>query len=140
MGFIQLKGIDEVQELELAPEGEYSLSITDAEYYTNDSGRGVIRCRIEFEDHDNFSGFNHWVALPDNELDNPDNDDKGQEKMTRMMRGVKRFLHLWGVEPGADGFDPADLNGASAMANVGQTTNDETGDVFNDLRVPRIRD
>lgn len=132
MSFIQLNDMNEVQELKLAPEGEYALAITDQEFYTNDKGRDIVRCRIEFEDHDEFAGFTHWLALPSKKL------DEDEEKYTRMMRNTKRFLTLWGVSMD-NGFDPSDLQGARCIAGVGQRTNDETGDVYNELKVPRIK-
>ena len=140
MPFIELTGLNEVKEPEIAPEAEYALQITMAEGYVNDKGRDVIKVRIEFQDHPDYASFMHWVAVPNRALDieaHPDGEEAGQSKYEMMMRGVKRFLELWSVSAD-NGFDPADLQGATCIAKVGQEVSDE-GITNQRLYVPKMQ-
>lgn len=120
MPFVELNGMNDLKEPTLAPDGDYNLAITSAEAYVNDKGRDVIKTRIEFEDHPEYAGFYHWVALPNMKLDvdeHPEGPEEGKKKYERMQLGVKRFLEQWGI-PYDNGFATEDLNGARTHAYV----------------------
>jgi hypothetical protein len=140
MSFIQLNGMNELQEPELAPEAEYALMIVDVDAYTKDTGRDIVKVRITFEDHDEYADFNSWLALPNVKIDvanHPEGEEAGQKKFKNMMLNVKRFLAQWGIDSD-EGFDPADLQGARAICPVTQEDNDD-GRTFQRLITPRIK-
>ena len=145
MSFIELEGMNDLKEPTLAPDGEYALMITSAELKDsrNSPGRGVIHCRIEFEDHDDYQSFMHWVALPSRQLDidqNPDGPEEGQKKYNRMMLGVKRFLTLFNV-PMENGFNVEELSGARTVAGVTQEAREDDESQINQrLVVPRVKE
>jgi len=151
MSLIPVSGdeLEQVEEQQIAPEGEYDLVITNAQA-TDDNGnqlksqrtgRPLIRVNIAFEGHDEYLPIRHTVALPDRNLD----DD---EKYQTMLRMFKRFLHLFDVPVGKEGVDVEDMIGATAKARVGIDTYTPTNEdgssgepvEQNVLRIPRIQE
>lgn len=143
MSFIQLNGMNDTKELTLAPDGEYSLVISRAEIKDskNSPGRDVLHVRIEFEDHDEYAGFMNYVAFPSRKIDieqNPNGEKAGQEKYDNMMRGLKRFLHLFSISVD-EGFDTEDLQGATCIAAVTQEAQEDDETRINQrLIVPKM--
>ena len=130
MSFIEITGMDEAQEPELAPEGQYDLRITHAEDYINDKGTPLVRCSIAFDGKPEYQNMNYWVILPKGE---------DQEQDQKRIINVKRFLTMFGV-PFENGFEIEDLFGATAdKANVSQSDADEEGNIYNELRISRLK-
>jgi len=129
MSFIEITGMDEVQEPQLAPEGQYDLRITYAQDYVNDKGTPLVRCSIAFDGHPEYANMNYWIVLPQEDLD--------QDANTKRILAVKRFLVLFNV-PFENGFNVEDLLGATGTAFVAQSEADEDGNIYNELRVPKI--
>jgi len=132
MSFIELTGLNEVKEPELAPEGEYDLRIGFADDYIKEGTKKmIVRCSIAIEGHPEYAAFNHWTVVYDPE------DDDDQRKM-RALR-TARFLTLFNV-PFENGFEVEDLFGATAVnVFVTQSEEDDQGNTYNELRVPRMK-
>lgn len=142
MSFVQLDGIGDVKEPTIAPDGSYELVITDAEAYQSEkNGRTIVKCRIEFEGHDDYASFMHFLALPSRDLDidgHQEGPEAGQRKYDMMMLSTRRFLELWGI-PYEGGFAVEDFHGARCKGKVTSETDDE-GRTFQRLVVPRIQE
>ena len=132
MSFIELNGMNEAKEPELAPEGEYQLTLTNPEAYVNEKGRDIVKVRVEFTDYPEYQSFMHWIAMPSKKLDD-------EKVYNSLLLGVKRFLNLFGI-PADNGFNVEDLQGATAVAKVIQETSDDGEHVNNRIIVPRIRE
>lgn len=155
MTFIDLPGLDDVQELRLAEEGHYPLIIVGAEEYKKtQTGERVaadyvgtdivghnIQLTIVFEGEPELQSFRHWLVLP-LETD----DDETQKRKLRML---KRNLTLMDIQF-ENGFDSMSLEGTQFDANVmlesmtdreGQEMTDDSGNprMQNRLRVPRFQ-
>lgn len=113
MGFIDMNLGNDVQEKECAPEGEYSLVVTDItlkeydiESDDGEHGKGNrLECRIEIEGADEpFKPIYHSIFLPTQF----DNKDKTYNKQLQ----TKRFLTAAQVPFDDTGFDPDDIKGA----------------------------
>ena len=132
MSFIEVEGLSEVQEGKIHPEGMVDLRVDDAEQYTNDKGRDVIRCRIRIEEEGEWMPFMHFLAMPMEEDD--------QDKRKTIIRSMKRFLYWFNVPMEDNGFAVEDITGCTAnLMIIQQESQDETSDdMFNALKLPRV--
>lgn len=132
MGLIELPFAD-VPEEKIAPEGNYDLRIVNKEQRpSKTSGRPMITCFVRIEGGD-YAPMMHWLVLPTKE--DWDND---KAKAERMVRGVRRFLEVFGLKWSPKGFDPEDLDGAAGRCLVTIEKDDE-GNEHNRLRLPRAK-
>lgn len=116
MSFIEMPGLNDVEETIVAPEDRYSLYIKDVDDYVkeeseNAGGNIVIKLLIAFDGHDEFQPFAHYLSMP-----GPHDDP---EKAKTKFRMVKRFLRHVGLNFD-DGFDPLELEGLRFDSNVRQ--------------------
>lgn len=121
MGFIDLGNeLAEVQEAPLAPEGEYDLAVHSVEHDT-DNGKNNIIVGIKFLG-ENFQPFRHYISLPlpsDAQKDQEKGNPAGTTQKTKLLM-LKRFLVAFNIPFEANGFDPMDIQGATARVKVGQ--------------------
>lgn len=141
MSFMKLSGGNDLKEPTNAPEGEYALQITDTDSYVKDTGRGVMKVRIDFEDHDDYNSFNTWVVIPNQKIDiddNPKGAEEGQKQFNRMLLGVKRFCAQWSV-PFDDGYNEEDFLGARCVGKVYEQERDGSPGTYDQrLVTPRL--
>lgn len=128
--------LDEIQEPKAAPAGTYELQITAAvEHLSGEKskhpGAPNIRVTLGFVDEPNVPNITHFISLPYGEED---------ESANFKLLMLKRFLHLFNVPyvPDAEQIRFS-MIGATAAVDVGQKLNEETGDVFNTINIPKMR-
>lgn len=129
MPFINLD-FNEAKEPELLKEGEYALRIVKAEDKTSKNGSEMTAIVIEAEGQ-SAASIRHWLVYPD--VTTPP-DQRGYR-----LLDIKRFLAVFGVPFEEGGFNSEDLVGATGTCLVVQEANKDTDEVFNRLRLPRLR-
>lgn len=128
------KDLDSIEEEQVVPEGAYDLRIKGAELKdTKDGSRKMIEVMLDIEDPDypNAETVFHYLVFPNEE------DMEDEKKGLRMLRGVKRFCHLFKIPVQGDELQVEDFVGSRARANLVQE--EYEGRVSNKLRVPRIK-
>lgn len=133
MGFLNLS-LGGLQEKHSVPEGRYRLVIASAEEgESREKKTPQFKVTINIEGHPNAYPVTHWLSIPSNK-DEP----KTAESKALFL---KRFLVLFNVPHTDDGFDPDDLVGASADAELSLTDPEDSDnkEVFNRLVVPKLR-
>ena len=131
---------DEAQEAKPAPSGMYQVQVVKAELgetgpKSKVPGSPMFKLQMGFPDNPNTPNFNHYVSIPN------ENDDADTARYKTLL--LKRFLVAFSIPFEANGFDTDSL----AMEMVGATANievelgepNDNGDVYNSLKVPRIR-
>lgn len=139
MAFINVD-LDSAEESQPAAQGSYNLQITDAvEMATGPNskvpGSPMLRVSIGFPDEVNVPNISQFIMLP-KEDDEPD-------AMQMKMLNLRRFLTLFNVPYDSAGIDTEklclELPGHTANAEVTLSEPDTNGNVYNRLKVPRIR-
>jgi hypothetical protein len=140
MTFIPVDFEDAV-EPQAAPVGRYQLQIIEAKVVKTGAqskrpGSPQFRISIGFQDHPEYQNFSQFISLPHEE------DDAVAIRFKVLL--LKRFCALFNVPLHGDGIDteelPMEMVGATAEGEVGLSEpNEDTGDVFNNLRVPKLR-
>lgn len=137
MSFIEMTGLDQVKEPEIAPEGDYRLVIGTAEVKPSKrTNRVGINTRLEFMDNPDYAPLYHGVWLP----------MEGDEEKTKeiLMRNVRRFLEMFEIPFDANGFDASGWEGKQAddahvvQEMVTDENDNETGDVRNSLVLKKL--
>jgi hypothetical protein len=136
---------DDAPEEALPPEGEHDLRIMGHEETTtkgNDDPenfkpvRRMIRVSIRVEGPEDYQGVQHYLVFPNkDEWDAEDPDDLRTPKM--MLRNVRRFLRIFGIDETT--FQPEDLDGSTGRGVVGHRYNEDNGETYPELRLPRAR-
>lgn len=138
MPFISLgKNLDDVGEDKPVPEAEYDLIVKNVqEMRKSEAGRQMIPVGIQVEhpDYPEAALVWHNIVFPNDD----DYADDDQRKATLMLRNIKRFLYIFGVDWTEDGFDSEDLEGAKGRASLG--LDEYQGDVRNIIKLPRLKD
>jgi len=130
MGFLNLK-LSDLKERSSVPNGRYRLVISGFEYGESrekKSPQYKITCNIE--GHDEAMPVNHYMSLP------WEKDTAEASEFKSLL--VKRFLVLFGVPHTDDGFDPDDMIGKSADAELQLGEPNKNGDAYNNLMVPKL--
>ncbi len=132
MTFLQVGGLGDAKEPQLLPETKTTLLVEDVHTYESDKGRTITRLRhnVEDERYPDCNAVMHWLS-------HPMGDDE-PETAKLLTRGIKRYLVMAGIPFEAEGFSEEDLYGASFEANVIQDENEESGEIFNKIVVPRL--
>jgi hypothetical protein len=139
MTFIPVN-LEEAQEPKPAPAGRYPLQITSCkEVKTGPSsknpGSPQFLVSLGFADQPNTPNISHYISLP-NEMDEPNS-------MNFKMLLLRRFLTLFSVPYDSAGIDTErmamDMVGATADVDVDLSEPNDNGDVFNRIKVPKIR-
>lgn len=135
MPFINV-ALNDAKEPEAVPEGPYDLRIVS---HNNEpskkSGNPMTTCFIKIEDaaHPNAALVRHWLVPPTN-------DTPADQRQMRTL-DIKRFLTAFDVPMEGEGFNSDDLDGATAsQIMLTQEEDDETGNVYNRLRLPRLKE
>ena len=137
MAFIEMNLGEDVKERDAAPEGEYTLVVSDVYEYEkgyDDGGKGtLIRVKHDIESDDPDSHFKpvyNYLSLP------REGDD--QEKIYNKTLMIKRYLSAAGIPFEGGGFNSEDLYGARFTANLSKEVFEETGEESNRLDLPRL--
>lgn len=139
MAFINVN-LDSAEEAQPAAAGSYNLQITEAvEMVTGPNskspGSPMLRISIGFPDEVNVPNLSQFIMLPKE-------DDEPKDLQMKMLN-LRRFLTLFNVPYDSNGIDTEklcmELPGHTANAEVTLSEPDDNGNVYNRLRVPRIR-
>ena len=116
-----------------AASGEYDLRIIAAEIKrTKADNRDMIVVTTVIDGDDNATPFNSYLVIPND-------DDKEQDggRLAKMFwRSIKRFLHLFEIPYDFD--DVQEFVGCRAKAFVELKINQDNGNEYNEIRVPRL--
>lgn len=131
MSFIQLQGINDVQEPTVVAEGQYDLVIETAKIHKKEgSDKESILVIIGFEGRPDVSPIFHYMGLP--------NSDDESKSLQFKLLGIKRFCHMFGISCDA-GVDLMSFPGSRARCNVGQDTYEgRTKNVIMVADLPRV--
>lgn len=131
---------DDAVEPQVAPAGRYNLQITECKVTKTGPNSKVpdmpqFRVSIGFPENHEYQNFSQFISIP-NEYDEPD-----KARFKALL--IKRFCGLFNVPLQHDGIDlerlPMEMVGATAYAEVGLSDPNDNGDVFNTLKVPKLR-
>lgn len=139
MTFIPVN-FDEAVEPQAASGGRYQLQITACQVAKTgpnskrpDSPQ--FRVTIGFPENPEFQNFSHFISLPH------EDDEPGSVNFKVLL--LKRFCALFNIPLEGNGIDVEQLAmemvGATANAEVGISEPNDNGDVFNNLKVPKLR-
>lgn len=131
------ENLNDIAEPKPAPVGTYELQITAAEERVTGEnskhpGAPMIRVTLGFTDTElNAPNIGHFITLP----------YEGDDNTAFKLLMLKRFLSHFKT-PYTSNLEELCLSlvGQSALTEVGLGTPNETGDVFNNIRIPKWRD
>lgn len=139
MSFININ-FDDAQEASPAPAGRYNLQITDAkEVQTGPNSRRPgspqLRFSIGFPDEPNTPNITEFRSLPNE-------DDDAQSANFKALL-LKRFLTHFNIPFDSTGIDTErvcmEAVGCTATTEVTLTEPDASGNVYNRMVIPRLR-
>lgn len=139
MAYINVN-LDDAAESQPAAQGSYNLQITDAvEMATGPNskspGSPMLRVSLGFVDEVNTPNISQFIMLP-KEDDEPD-------ALQMKMLNLRRFLTLFAIPYDSAGIDTEklclEMPGHAANCEVTLSEPDANGNVYNRLKVPRIR-
>jgi len=133
MTFMQIEGLGDAKEPELLPETKTNLVVEDVHTYESEkNGRTITRIRhnVEDERYEDANAIMHWMSHP--------MEDDEPETARLLVLQMKRYLIMTGVPFEATGFNEEDLYGASFEADVIIDENEDSGEQFNKLVLPRL--
>lgn len=140
MSFVDIN-FDDAQEAKPASAGMYTLQITSAkEGQTGPNskvpGSPQLIFSLGFVDEPNVPNITQFISLPNSE------DDKKSADFKALL--LKRFLVHFGIPFDRSGIDTERLCmeaiGCSAQTEVKRTEPDDSGNVYNRVVIPRLRD
>lgn len=131
MPFIKVD-LDDVEEQNVAQEGEYDLRIISAEDKESKAGNDmtVLLIQIEGAEQQNLAPIRHWITYP--------TEDTPPEQRAMRLIDLKRLLACFGIKYENKGFNSEDLVGATGHCLVIQEKGDD-GNTYNRIRPPRLR-
>lgn len=129
MSFIELpiENIDDIQEDQPVPEGEYNLVVIDAKEKQDDAGnvKGLlVICEIEGYDH--AANVLHNISLP-----LPGDEDT---KVSNKLKFIKRFVQLFKIPMQGGKLNLQDFLGKRAKAFL--TQEEYNGTISNRIKLP----
>ena len=139
MTFIPVN-FDDAVEPTTAPAGRYNLQIVECKVTKTGPNSKVpdmpqLRVNIGFQDHPEYQNFSQFISIP-NEHDTADT-----ARFKALL--IKRFCALFNVPLDNSGIDlerlPMEMVGSTANAEVNISEPNDNGDVFNGLKVPKLR-
>jgi len=129
MSFIELKGIENAREPEVAPEGEYSLCIINAKVQEKEGKTNIMNV-LEIEGEPEMGNVFHYVSIP-----GPDDED---DKVKAKMLFARRFFTQFGIDVDG-GVDTEQFVGSRALCKLTQEEYPEgSGQLKNVLQVNRL--
>jgi hypothetical protein len=139
MTFIPVN-FDDAIEPQAAPGGRYQLQITECKVVqtgpnSKRPGSPQFRVSIGFPENHEYQNFSQFISLP--------HEDDTRDSANFKVLLLKRFCALFNVPLNGQGIDTEQLAmemvGATANAEVGMGEPNDNGDVFNNLKVPKLR-
>jgi len=131
-GFVNLN-LGGVKENKAVPAGRYRLTIASYEHgESKEKKTPQIKWTINIEGHPDAMPINHFTGLPSGK------DEPKSAQFKALL--LKRFLVAFNIPHTDDGFDPEDGIGASSDCEVQLGEPSATGDVYNNLVTPKLRD
>lgn len=136
MPFIPVN-VNDAAEAKPVPAGKYDLTILSCdEVLTREKQKPQYKIALQINGHDDAPPLNHFVGLP------ADGDEPRAMEFKVLL--LKRFLTMFGLKVGNDGFDTTalamEMVGATARGEVGLSEPDDAGTVYNRLVVPKLKD
>lgn len=131
---------DEAQEAKPAPSGMYQVQVVNSDLTetgpnSKHPGSPMFKVQIGFPENPNTPNFNHYVSIPS------ETDDADTARYKTLL--LKRFLVAFNIPFENNGFEAEnlamDMIGATAKLEVELGEPNANGDVYNSLKVPRIR-
>lgn len=134
MAFVELNGIEDVNEPQVQDDGEYVLVVEDAAPHTSETSKKTsIRVILGFADIPDAANIFHYLPLA------ADDDDENKRKMKMLM--TRRFLEHFQV-PYDNGLNTEDLLGCSALTKVTKDLRDEAdpdSGFSNSIKLPSLK-
>lgn len=124
--------LNDVAESKPVPAGRYGLTIASAEAMKSQKGADMLKVSIGIDGHDTAPNISHFISFPSGD------DDAGKANFKALM--CKRFLVAFGIPGDAEGFDTDDFPGSTADLELGLSEPNDTGDVYNRLVLPKLKD
>lgn len=113
--------------------GRYPLQIVSCEdVLTKSSGKPQLAIGIAIEDNPDAPNVRHYMSLP------APGDEPDKAKFKLLL--VKRFCNLFKIPYSDQGFDTDTFVGARAEAELTLSEPDESGNIYNRLNVPRLKE
>lgn len=131
---------DEAVESSPAPAGRYKLQITGCDIVktgaqSKNPGRDQLKASIGFTDLTDVPNISQFISLPH------ENDEPETAKFKVLL--LKRFLELFQIPYDRNGIDvekiAMEMVGNTAEAEVTLSPPNDSGNVYNNLVVPRIK-
>ena len=134
---------EDAPEETLPPEGEYDLRIVGKEERPTKGSsepykpvRRMIVVSMRIEAAEDYQGVQHFLVFPNkDEWDRDDEDAYNKAKM--MLRNIRRFLRVFGINE--TDFNPDDLDGATGRGTIRHEYNENDGENYPRLRLPRAK-
>lgn len=130
------ENLDDVEESKPVALGTYELQIVSCEEKetgpnSKNPGKPMFRVQLAFTDLDlNAPAIGHFITLP------YEGDENGAFKLLML----KRFLTLFNVPYSSDtGTLAMNMIGQTALVDVGLGEPNENGDMYNQIRIPKVR-
>ena len=127
------QALDDIQEGQIVPEGEYDLRIVKVQDKESKKGNPITICTIKIEDASTSN------VLPVTYVINHVTEGTPEDQVQMRLLETKRFLTLFGVEFSNDGYDTDDLQGQTARCFLAQEEGDDKV-MRNKLRLPRLKE
>lgn len=139
MPFLNIN-LGNVEEQKPVAAGKYLTQITSAKVAESGPnskvpGSPILRVSIGIPSEPTAPNISHFISFPTGE-----DDDSAEFKLLML----KRFLHAYTIPYGSDGLDLEELAmqmvGAEAEVEVTLSEPDESGNVYNRIRLPKIHE
>lgn len=129
MTFVAIN-LNDVEENAAVEEGEYDVQVSKATLGESKSGKPMITCNIRIVGQPTAQMVRHFIVLPTPDLD---------PEQTRYRKlDLKRFCNAFGIATDG-GVNVEDFQGAQATVFLAKRLDDDSGNEYNELRLPRIR-
>ena len=121
-----------IKESKPVPVGLYDLVIASCESGDSQKGMPQLRVSIGIVGHEDAPNLTHFVSIPSAK----DEGDKAKFKALFL----KRFLQAFKIPHEGMEFDTDDIPGATARLEVTLSEPDDSGNIYNRLSLPRIKE
>lgn len=124
--------LDEAVESKPVKAGKYDLECVTMEEKDSKSGKPQIVLSVAIIGHIDAPNVTHYISLP------APGDDEGKVKFKVLL--LKRTAALFGVKWSANGVETEEFIGAKCSAELELTEPDDSGNIYNRIKVPRLKD
>lgn len=136
MPFINVN-LDDIQEAKPVPGGKYEVQITACEEtLTKEKQKPQYKMTLMILGHDDAPPVNHYQGIP------AEDDEPNTAQFKALL--LKRLLALFKIHVGKEGFDTSalamELIGASATVELRLGKPNDSGVVYNELVLPRLKE